>query len=352
MSAKVIVTGATGQDGSYMIEYLLANTDVKIIAAVRRTSQFINSNLKNFIENERVVFKNFDLNDPFSIENLIKEEQPDYFINFGAQTFVADSWNTPVSHFQTNAMGTLYILEAVRNHCKKCKVYLSGSSEEVGDVDYSPQDEKHPLKPRSPYAASKASGRLLAKVYRESYGIFVVQGILYNHESERRQEYFVTRKISKGVARINKAILNKEPFQPIELGNINSKRDWSHAEDFVDGVWKMINTENPKDYVLASGETHSIREFIEKAFEAAKISGAWHGVGASEEFSVTTGMIQSLNLKSSVLVKINSKFYRPAEVDFLLGDPSKAQKELGWTRKISFDKLVERMVKSDISDLK
>lgn len=351
MSQKVIVTGATGQDGSYMIEYLLKNTDFQIIAAVRRTSQFINSNLKNAISNPRVLIKNFDLNDPFSIETLIKDEQPDYFLNFGAQTFVADSWSAPVSHFQTNTMGTLYILEAVRNYCKKCKVYLSGSSEEVGDVDYSPQDEKHPLKPRSPYAASKAAGRLLAKVYRESYNIFVVQGLLYNHESERRQEYFVTRKISKGVARIFKAIKENNPFDAIELGNINSKRDWSHAEDFIDGVWRMINNKTPRDYVLASGETHSIREFIEKAFKVVGIEGVWHGNAESEEFSVSIQSAEKFNLKSSVLIKINPKFYRPAEVDFLLGNASKAREELGWEPKISFDSLVERMVMYDSSNL-
>jgi GDPmannose 4,6-dehydratase len=352
MIKKIIVTGATGQDGSYMIEYLLNNTEHKIVAAVRRTSQFINSNLKNVIDNSRVSVVYFDLIDPHSIETLIKNEQPDYFINFGAQTFVADSWNMPFLHFQTNAISTLHILEAIRKHCPQCKLYLSGSSEEVGDVDYSPQDEKHPLKPRSPYAASKATGRLLAKVYRESYNIFVVQGILFNHESERRQDYFVTRKITKGVARIYHAIKNNQPFAPIELGNIDARRDWSHAEDFVDGVWKMINSSKPKDYVLSSNETHTIREFINKSFVCAGIEGIWHGSGQEEQMSVSTEYAIKNEIQSSILVKINPKFYRPAEVELLLGDSTLARQELGWNPKISFDNLVERMVKYDIDNFK
>ena len=352
MIKKIIVTGATGQDGSYMIEYLLNNTEHKIVAAVRRTSQFINSNLKNVIDNSRVSVVYFDLIDPHSIETLIKNEQPDYFINFGAQTFVADSWNMPFLHFQTNAISTLHILEAIRKHCPQCKLYLSGSSEEVGDVDYSPQDEKHPLKPRSPYAASKATGRLLAKVYRESYNIFVVQGILFNHESERRQDYFVTRKITKGVARIYHAIKNNQHFAPIELGNIDARRDWSHAEDFVDGVWKMINSSKPKDYVLSSNETHTIREFINKSFLCAGIEGVWHGHGQEEQMSVSTEYAIKNEIQSSILVKINPKFYRPAEVELLLGDSTLARKELGWNPKISFDNLVERMVKYDKDNFK
>jgi GDPmannose 4,6-dehydratase len=268
----------------------------------------------------------------------------------GAQTFVADSWNMPMLHFQTNAISTLHILESIRKYCPQCKLYLSGSSEEVGDVDYSPQDEKHPLKPRSPYAASKATGRLLAKVYRESYNIFVVQGILFNHESERRQDYFVTRKITKGVARIYHAIKNNEPFTPIELGNLDARRDWSHAEDFIDGVWKMLNQESPKDYVLSSNETHTIKEFVNLAFVYADIPCAWHGEGEHKELSIQSNILSLGEAQSSVLVKVNPKFYRPAEVELLLGNSDLARRELGWKPKISFDKLVEKMVKFDIDN--
>lgn len=348
----VVVTGATGQDGSYMIEYLLQNTPHKVLAAVRRTSQFIDSNLKESLKNPRVKVVNFDLLDPYSIEALVKEEKPDYFINFGAQTFVADSWKAPVLHMQTNTMGTLYILEAIKNHAPKCRLYSSGSTEQWGNVEYSPQDEKHPLKPRSPYGVSKAANQLLTKVYRESYGLYAIQGILSNHESPRRQEYFVTRKITKGVARINQAIKNNQPFKPIELGNVDAKRDWSHAKDFMDGVWKMLNQNLPKDYALSSSETHSVREFVQKAFDAANIPGAWHGKGVNEEYSIANDILEEHPVKSSILVKINPEFYRPAEVDLLLGDSSLARKELGWAPKISFDELVREMVQYDIANAK
>lgn len=698
MSKKVVVTGATGQDGSYMIEYLLQNTNYTILAATRRTSQFIDSNLRESLKNPRVRVVNFDLLDPFSIETLIKEEKPDYFINFGAQTFVADSWKAPVLHMQTNAMGSLYILEAIKNHAPQCRLYLAGSSEIFGNVQYSPQDENHPLMPRSPYGVSKATGKLLAKVYKESYGIYVVHGTLFNHEcltantpilikdkksglidiipiqeavphrrdpfrnkkvqtsttipdfevwdgetwtevltrtatwndetndkkvkrvmcrgafyeatydhisfkdgeaetktgelvigdklelkpypelteniiltveeaellglltaegyvsedgyarftncdqvlldrvdylwkkvttgytsvyksksgynpentvyhlnllgdadycrkirpelytkddkhkripqrilnaskelikiyligynagdglksghgtdlfrsfttsspilaaglfycvnkalglrmiscpeirgdslyfhlninaentkrgksfirplneitkiqdldyegfvfdletksgtfsagvgmgwvhnSPRRQEYFVTRKITKNVARIARSIKNGEPFRPLELGNLDAKRDWSHAADFVDGVWKMLNQDQPKDYVLSSNETHSVREFVQKAFDAANIPGVWHGNGINEEYSIVNDVLEEHPVKSSVLVKINPEFYRPAEVDLLLGDSSLARKELGWAPKISFDELVREMVQYDIANAK
>lgn len=346
MNKKVIVTGATGQDGSYMCEYLLENTNLEVVAAVRRTSQFINSNLKDCLSNPRFRIIHFDLVDPHSISATIKNEQPDYFINLGAQTFVKDSWDMPVLHFSTNAIGALHILEAIKNHRPTCRFYSAGSSEEFGDVSYSPQDINHPTRARSPYGASKVACRQLVKVYRESYGMYAVHGVLFNHESSRRQDYFVTRKISKGVARIKNAIdraigLGDEVYiEPIELGNLDSKRDWSDSRDFVEGVWLMLNQESPKDYILASGEAHSIREFIEKAFSVAGINGSWHGQGLDEEFLAG----------QQTLVRINPDFYRPAEVDLLLGDSTPIREELGWKPKISFDKLVESMVLYDIEN--
>lgn len=352
MSKKIIVTGATGQDGSYMIDYLLKNTDFNIVGAARRTSQLIDSNLKHNLKNERFKIIYFDLNDVHSITNGIQNEKPDYFINFGAQTFVADSWNNPVCHFTANAVGILHILEAIKNYAPKCRLYSSGTSEQFGNVNYSPQDIDHPMKARSPYGASKIAAHQLIKVYRESYGLYAVHSILFNHESERRQDYFVTRKITKGVASIYHAIKKNQPFDPIELGNLDSKRDWSHAEDFVDGIWKMLNQKEPKDYILSSNETHSVREFIEKAFKNAGINGTWHGNGVSEEFSITKDMYEKDKRKSSILIKINPKYYRPAEVDLLLGDSTPARKELQWEPKISFDNLVSRMVNFDIENFK
>jgi GDPmannose 4,6-dehydratase len=347
---KILVTGVLGQDGANMVEYLLRNTDAKIFGMIRRSSNPNFINCSAFMTDNRFQFVYGDLSDGVSVDNLVREIQPDYFINFAAQSFVGCSWEIPLQTFDTNATGVARCLEAVRRFKPDCRFYSAGSSEEWGDVEYSPQNILHPVKPRSPYGASKAAARHLVKVYRESYNLYAVHGILFNHEGTKRGEEFVTRKISKGVARIYHAIKNSQPFHPIELGNLDAKRDWSDSEDFVDGVWKMLNQEKPKDYILSSDETHSIREFVEKAFKVANIDGAWHGNGTNEEFSITSAMRETFNFKSSVLIKINPKYYRPAEVELLLGDSSLARKELGWGPKISFDKLVERMVRFDIEN--
>lgn len=373
---KVIVTGATGQDGSYMIEYLLKNTDNTIVAAVRRTSQAILNNLKNVIDNPRVKFVTVDLCDGEAVRGLIRDEKPNYFINFGAQSFVADSWKNPTSHMQTNAISLIHILEAIREYVPSCRFYSAGSSEQWGDVKYSPQDEKHPMSPRSIYGVSKCAASHIVKIYRESYNLYAIHGILLNHESERRQEYFLTRKVTKGVARIKSELYKKNfDFAPIELGNIDAYRDWSHAEDFMDGVWRMLNqpefgkwtyfildpTEETKylsncikEYVLASNETHTVREFIEKAFAAAGILGVWwkglDGKPESEEYLLSHDGIIATKSKVT-LVKINPKFYRPADVELLHGDSTLARKELGWVPKNSFDDLISRMVKNDLSEV-
>ena len=349
---KVLVTGILGQDGANMVEYLLANTDEKIFGMIRRTSNPNFVNCKNFIDNKNFQIVYGDLSDSISIDTLVRDIQPDYFINFAAQSFVACSWDLPLQTFDVNASGVARCLEAIRRFQPKCRFYSAGSSEEFGDVEFTPQDINHPIRPRSPYGASKAAARHLVKVYRDSYNLYAVHGLLFNHEGTKRGEEFVTRKISKGVARIYHSIKNDLPFYPIELGNLDAKRDWSDSEDFVDGVWKMLNQEDPKEYILSSNETHSIREFVEKAFEAAEIKGVWHGERTKEQFSISTESYQKINGHSSVLVKINEKFYRPAEVDLLLGDSTPARKELGWNPQISFDKLVSKMVKFDIDNYK
>ena len=349
---KVLVTGILGQDGANMVEYLLANTDEKIFGMIRRTSNPNFVNCKNFIDNKNFQIVYGDLSDSISIDTLVRDIQPDYFINFAAQSFVACSWDLPLQTFDVNASGVARCLEAIRRFQPKCRFYSAGSSEEFGDVEFTPQDINHPIRPRSPYGASKAAARHLVKVYRDSYNLYAVHGLLFNHEGTKRGEEFVTRKISKGVARIYHSIKNDLPFYPNELGNLDAKRDWSDSEDFVDGVWKMLNQEDPKEYILSSNETHSIREFVEKAFEAAEIKGVWHGERTKEQFSISTESYQKINGHSSVLVKINEKFYRPAEVDLLLGDSTPARKELGWNPQISFDKLVSKMVKFDIDNYK
>lgn len=391
MTKKIVVTGATGQDGSYMIEYLLANTQDTIIAAIRRTSQAILSNLKGVLDNPRVKLVTLDLNDVHSISILIRDEKPDYFINFGASAFVPDSWNSPAQVMNTNAISLIHILEAVRQYAPQCRVYSSGSSEQWGNVLYSPQDENHPPRPRSIYGVSKVAAGMICKVYRESYGLYVVHGVLLNHESERRQEYYVTRKITKGVARISKAISEGQSFDSLELGNWDAQRDWSHSLDVIDGVWKMLNQEytpmdgtpaidilddeyreefdkkireseektrkawQPKEYVLSSGEVHSVREFVEKAFSVAGIEGWWMGEGVNETFKwhpYGARHDRSGNPESFwTLVKVNPAFYRPADVETLHGNSSKARSELGWSPKVSFDELVTRMVKHDLAEV-
>lgn len=348
----VLITGVTGQDGANMAEHLLENTDYQVVGMIRRSSNPNLSNCDEFKNNKRFQFEYGDLSDSQSINQIVKKIQPDYFINFAANSYVGCSWQMPEQMFDVNAVGVLRCLEAIRNIKPSCRFYSAGSSEEWGNVDYSPQDLKHPLKPRSPYGASKASARHIVKVYRESYDIFAIHSILFNHEGTKRGEEFVTRKITKNVARIHHAINNREPFDPLELGNLDSRRDWSDSEDFVKGVWKMLNLEKPKDYILASDETHSIREFVEKAFTEAGIEGVWHGKGIKEEYSLPNYIMEENDVKSSVLVKINEKFYRPAEVELLLGDSSLARKELDWKPEISFDKLVSKMVKFDIDNYK
>ena len=348
---NVIITGISGQDGSYMVDYLLENTDYNIFGAVRRLSKPNYSNFSNHLDNKRFKVVTIDLSDSQSIDNVVREVNPDYFINFAAQSFVGSSWQIPEQTFDAGAMGVLRCLEAVRKHSPKCKFYNAGSSEEFGDVKYTPQDERHSLSPRSPYGAAKCAARHIVKVYRESYNLFAIQGYLFNHESPRRGEEFVTRKITKGVARIFKSIKNAESFEPINLGNIDAKRDWSHAIDFVDGVWKMLNQEHPNEYVLSSNEAHTIREFIELAIKEVGIEGFLHGQGTNEEFSVSTEYAIKNEVNSSVLVKIDPKFFRPAEVELLLGDSSKARRELGWNPKWSFHELVKDMVISDLNQI-
>jgi GDPmannose 4,6-dehydratase len=341
---NVIVTGVTGQDGSHMVDYLLQNTNFNIYGAVRRLSVPNHENISH-IKDPRFKLVDLDIGDPESIANIVREYKPDYFINFAANSFVGTSWEMPVVHMHTNCMAVLYQLEAIRKFAPKCRYYNAGSSEEFGDVVTVPQSESHPLRPRSPYGASKASARQIVKVWRDSYNLYAVQGWLFNHEGTRRGEEFVTRKITKGVAKIKKTLDENEQsvtVKPIELGNLDSKRDWSDAEDFVAGVWLMLNQEKPKDYVLSSNETHTVREFIELAFAAAGIEGYWLGhKGTVDEIFVHKDL-------KYPLVVINPKFFRPAEVDVLLGDSSLARKELNWSPKTSFFQLVKKMVDNDL----
>lgn len=374
---KVLITGCTGQAGSKMVDYLLRNTNNTIVGGVRRLSVKNHKNINHLKNEPRFKLIDLDITDQINTERVIKEESPDYFINFAANSFVGNSWDMPVNHFMTNTMSVMYQLEAIRKYCADCRYFNAGSSEEFGNVDYSPQDANHPQKPRSPYGASKCAARNIVKVWRESYGLYAVQPFMFNYESEKRGVEFVTRKITTEVARIHKefwllkAVGDLSFFpSPIQLGNLDAKRDWSYCDDTLDGVWKMLNqdierkdipfdllenkrdqteyySKHIKDYVLASGETHSIREFVEEAFDCAgfkKENCKWTGEGLEEKY------ICDLEYDGSyvVLVKINPKFYRPAEVELLLGDSTPARKELGWEPKTSFKELVKKMVEQDI----
>lgn len=345
---KVLITGITGQDGSFMVDFLLKETCHTIIAGVRRLSVKNHKNIQHLIDNPRFKLIDLDITDQSNVDKVIQEENPDYFINFAANSFVGNSWTMPVNHMQTNCMAVLYQLEAIRRFAPNCKYYNAGSSEEFGDVVVAPQTEEHPLRPRSPYGASKASARHLVKVYRESYGLYAIQGWLFNHEGTRRGEEFVTRKITKNVARIKHAIENQISFEPLKLGNLDAQRDWSDAEDFVEGVWLMLNQEEPKEYVLSSNETHTIKEFVELAFKAAGIDGIWMGEKLDALYLLPNYLSDFAGVPQLKLVQIDEKFYRPAEVDLLLGDSTKAREELGWKPKSSFKQLVDKMIFHDI----
>ena len=358
MNKKVLVTGITGQDGSHMVDYLLKNTDCEIYGSVRRLSVKNHENILHLRNNPRVHIIDMDLNDAHSIRDAVITIKPDYFINFAAQSFVAGSWKYPTQTFETDASAVLHILESIRRFAPECKFYNAGSSEEFGDVAYSPQDEKHPLRPQSPYAAAKCGARHLVRVYRESYGLFAIQGWLFNHEGTRRGLDFVTRKISHAIAKIKLCIENSfdvsnsqyNSFPVLELGNLEALRDWSDAEDFMSGVWAMLNTDKPKNYVLASGEMHSVREFVEECLSIADIEFVKEGSGEQEKYYAIHNN-EGKTFKT-LIVKINPEFYRPAEVHELLGDPTLAEKELNWVRRTDFKSLVSKMYNNDLNLLK
>lgn len=350
MSKTVIVTGISGMDGSNMVDYLLQNTDCNVVGIIRHLSNENWNNFRHNIGNPRFKTEEADITDALNIDSLISKYKPNYFINFAGASFVGNSWSQPIIHMNTNAMAVLYILEAIKKHSPLTRFYQANSSEMFGDVKYSPQDENHPFSPRSVYGVSKVAAHYLCKVYRESYNIFAVSGTLFNHEGTRRNEVFVTRKITKGVARINSSICAEKPFEPIKLGNLSATRDWSDSEDFIEAVWLMLNKEEPKDYLLSSNETHTIREFVEKAFLAAGIEGSWIGEGLDEKFIVPNWVNDISGIKSNILVEVDPTFFRPCEVQNLFGNSDTARKELNWNPKVSFDQLVKKMVDWDMNN--
>lgn len=367
-----IVTGVTGQMGSTMADLLLKK-GVRVIGCVRRLSVKNHRNIAH-ITSPDFILAPMDLGDVHSINTLIERYKPDYFINCAANSFVGSSWDFPEQHMEFNTLGVLRQLEALRKYSPSTRYLNFGSSEEWGDIIYSPQDANHPPRARSPYGASKVAARQLVKVYRESYGLYAIQCWCLNYEGPRRGEEFVTRKITKGVARIAKAIREGKQFEPLELGNVAAKRDWSHAEDFAVGVWAMLNqakpyrdsaqggtqkleyvnridTSFPREYVLSSNETHTVREFIEKSFAVAGINGRWDNPSKVPENEIYAWEPSGASAGLVSLVRINPAFYRPADVELLLGDSTPARQELGWAPKYSFDDLVKCMVENDLREV-
>lgn len=329
---KVLITGITGQDGSYLAELLLEKK-YKVYGIIRRKSKLDYGNIEHIKDNITLIYA--DLTDLPSLINAVKISMPDEVYNLAAQSFVATSFEQPIATAEIDALGVTNLLEAIRLIKPDAKFYQASTSEMFGKVQEIPQTELTPFYPRSPYGVAKLYGHWIVRNYRESYNIFACSGILFNHESERRGKEFVTRKITDGVAKI---FLGKQEF--LELGNLDSKRDWGHSKDYVDAMWRMLQQDTPDDYVIATNETRTVREFVEIAFKNVGIDIIWKGSGVDE--------IGINKENGNTVVRINPKYFRPAEVELLLGNPAKAEKILKWKRKISFEELVKRMVKNDI----
>ena len=339
---KALITGITGQDGSYLTELLL-DKGYEVHGIVRRSSSFNTGRIDHIINNndykDRFFFHHGDVTDASNLNRILETVNPDEIYNLAAQSHVQVSFELPDYTAQVDALGTLRFLDAIRETGVQTRFYQASTSELFGKVQETPQSETTPFYPRSPYGVAKLYGFWIVKNYREAYDLFACNGILFNHESPRRGETFVTRKITRAVARI------KEGLQVnLLLGNLFSKRDWGFAPEYVEGMWQMLQQEKPEDFVLATGETHTIREFAELAFGELGIELMWEGEGVNEK-----GIEKSTR---KTLVKIDPKYYRPTEVDLLLGNASKAKKELGWEAKTTFKQLVSIMIQSDWEKVK
>ena len=347
MNKVALITGVTGQDGSYLAEFLIEK-GYEVHGIIRRSSSFNTERIEHLYFEEwvrdmkrgRALNLHYgDMTDSSSLIRIIQQIQPDEIYNLAAQSHVKVSFDVPEYTAETDAVGTLRLLEAVRilGLEQKTKIYQASTSELFGLVQEVPQRETTPFYPRSPYGVAKLYGFWITKNYRESYGMFAVNGILFNHESERRGETFVTRKITLAAARIAAGEQDK-----LYLGNLSALRDWGYARDYVECMWLMLQHETPEDFVIATGEQHSVREFTERAFQEAGITLRWEGEGVDEKgIDTATGR---------VLVEVDAKYFRPAEVETLLGDPTKAKTLLGWNpRKTSFEELVRLMVRHDVA---
>jgi GDPmannose 4,6-dehydratase len=343
MTKTALITGITGQDGAYLAEFLL-NKGYIVHGIKRRSSSFNTARIDHLYKDPHERNVNFfmhygDLTDSTNLIRIIQETQPDEIYNLAAQSHVQVSFETPEYTANSDALGTLRLLEAIRilGLEKKTKFYQASTSELYGKVQEIPQSEKTPFYPRSPYAAAKLYAYWITINYREAYGMFACNGILFNHESPIRGETFVTRKITMAVARIKKGLQEK-----LYLGNLDAKRDWGFAGDYVEAMWLMLQQDEPDDYVIATGETHSVREFVELAFREVGIGIDWQGQGVDE-----VGVDRA---SGNVLIEVDPRYYRPTEVDILIGDPTKAKEKLGWEAKVEFEELIKIMIEVDLKE--
>ncbi|MEZ6068412.1 MAG: GDP-mannose 4,6-dehydratase [Planctomycetaceae bacterium] len=335
---KALITGITGQDGSYLAEFLIGK-GYEVWGVIRRSSSFNTGRIDHLYQDPheddvRMHLRYGDLNDSSSMNQIIKTVRPDEIYNLGAQSHVKVSFEVPEYTGEVTGLGAVRILEAMRDFDVQAKFYQASSSELYGKVVETPQKETTPFYPRSPYAAAKAYAFYITQNYRESYGMFAVNGILFNHESPRRGETFVTRKITRALAKIKYG-----RQQCLHLGNLDAKRDWGFAGDYVEAQWMMLQAEQPDDFVIATGETHSVREFCDVAFAQVGLPIRWKGTGVDEV---------GIGPDGKALIRVDPRYFRPAEVDLLLGDPTKAKNTLGWEPKTTFRGLVEMMVDADM----
>jgi GDPmannose 4,6-dehydratase len=343
MSKIALISGITGQDGSYLTELLLEKGYV-VHGIIRRSSSFNTFRIDHLYNDRELLNKRFflhygDLTDSSNLNRLVEKIRPDEIYNLGAQSHVQVSFEVPEYTAEVDGVGTLRFLDAIRETGVRTKFYQASTSELYGLARETPQTETTPFYPRSPYAAAKLYAYWVTVNYREAYHLFACNGILFNHESERRGKTFVTRKITVAVAKI----LNGLP-ETLLLGNMDAKRDWGYAPEFVDGMWRILQAAEPEDYILATGETHTVREFVEEAFAVMGEEISWKGKGPDE-----TGILKSTG---KTVVAIDPRYYRPTEVDRLQGNPSKAKEKLGWVPKVTFKELVKIMMKADYEKAK
>lgn len=336
---KALITGITGQDGSYLAELLL-DKGYEVHGIIRRSSSFNTKRINHIYNNQNLILHYGDLTDSLSVDNIMFNVNPDEIYHLAAQSHVKVSFEIPKYTGEVDALGTLYLLEAMKKHSPNAKFYNAATSELYGKVQETPQKETTPFYPRSPYGVAKLYSYWICKNYRESYDLFVCNGILFNHESERRGRTFVTRKITTTLSDIQQKIIEGKEFDTLKLGNLDAKRDWGYAPDYVYGMWLMLQQDKPDDYVLATNDTHSIRDFIKETNKHTIFDIVWEGKGLNEKgIDKNTGKI---------IIEIDHKYFRPTEVDLLIGDYSKAKKNLGWEPKTNFSELIKIIIEHDL----